>query len=60
MFSKILMNAITPPQQLNRLMDDTMDTYSFQEINRTLAVQKEKVPEFGLVLDNPNLIKDTK
>ena len=54
------MNAIPPPQQLNRLMDDTMDTYSFQEINRTLAVQKEKVPEFGLVLDNPNLIKDTK
>ena len=41
-------------------MDDTMDTYSFQEMNRTLVVQKEKIPAFGLVLDNPNLIKYTK
>lgn len=57
MFSENSMSAITP-QQLNLLMDDTLDTESFQEMYRTLTVQKEKVPAFGLMLDNPKLIKE--
>ncbi len=59
MFSENSMSAISP-EQLNRLMDDTLDTESFQEMYRTLTVQKEKVSAFGLMLDNPKLIRDTK
>lgn len=57
LFSENSMTAITP-QQLNQLMDDTLDTESFQEMYRTLTVQKEKVSAFGLMLDNPKLIKN--
>jgi len=57
LFSENSMNAITP-QQLDRLMDDTLDTESFQEMYRALTVQKEKVPAFGLMLDNPKFIRE--
>jgi hypothetical protein len=57
LFSENSMSAITP-EQLNRLMDDTLDTESFQEMYRALTVQKEKVSAFGLMLDNPKLIRE--
>ena len=46
------MSAITS-QQLTALMDDSLDTESFHEMYRTLTRQPEKVPAFGLMLDNP-------
>ena len=56
LFSENSMSAITP-KQLNQLMDETLDTESFQAMYRSLTVQKEKVPAFGLMLKNPKLIK---
>tara|TARA_Y100001936_G_scaffold140634_1_gene137254 strand:- start:122 stop:652 length:531 start_codon:yes stop_codon:yes gene_type:complete len=56
LFSENSMSAITP-KQLNQLMDETLDTESFQAMYRSLTVQKEKVPAFGLMLENPKLIK---
>ena len=58
MFSENSMNPITP-QQLSRLMDETLDTESFQQIYRSFTVQKEKVLGFGLILDNPKLLSKT-
>jgi hypothetical protein len=58
MFSENSMNPITP-QQLSRLMDETLDTESFQQIYRSFTVQKEKVSGFGLILDNPKLLSKT-
>ena len=56
LFSENSISAITP-KQLNQLMDETLDTESFQAMYRSLTVQKEKVPAFGLMLENPKLIK---
>ena len=58
MFSENSMNPITP-HQLSMLLDETLDTESFQEIYRSFTVQKEKVPAFGLILDNPKLLQKT-
>jgi len=58
MFSENSMNRITP-HQLAMLMDETLDTESFQQIYRSFTVQKEKVPAFGLILDNPKLLSKT-
>ena len=58
MFSENSMNPITP-HQLSMLMDETLDTESFQKIYRSFTVQKEKVPAFGLILDNPKLLQKT-
>ena len=52
LFSENSMSAITS-QQLTALMDDSLDTESFHEMYRTLTRQPEKVPAFGLMLDNP-------
>ena len=52
LFSENSMNSISP-DQLALLMDDTLDTDSFQELYRNLTRQSEKVPAFGLMLDNP-------
>jgi hypothetical protein len=52
LFSENSMNAITP-EHLARLMDDSLDTDSFQAMYRNLTRQPEKVPAFGLMLDNP-------
>lgn len=57
LFSENSMNPITL-QQLTLLMDETLDTQSFQEMYRSLTVQKEKVSAFGLMLDNPKLFSD--
>ena len=46
LFSENSMSAITP-KQLNQLMDETLDTESFQAMYRSLTVQKEKVSAFG-------------
>jgi len=51
------MNSISP-KQLNELMDDSLDTESFHKIYRALTAQKEKVPAFGLMLNNPKLMRD--
>ena len=58
MFSENSMNPITP-HQLSMLMNETLDTESFQKIYRSFTVQKEKVPAFGLILDNPKLLQKT-
>ena len=55
LFSEHSMSSISP-QQLNKLMDDTLDTESFHKIYRALTIQKEKVSSFGLILDNPKLL----
>ncbi len=52
LFSENSMNAITP-KQMAALMDDTLDTESFHEMYRALTRQPEKVPAFGLMLNNP-------
>jgi hypothetical protein len=52
LFSENSMNAITP-QQLDALMDDTLNTESFHEMYRALTRQPEKVQAFGLMLKNP-------
>jgi hypothetical protein len=57
LFSENSMNPITP-KQLTLLMDETLDTESFQEMYRSLTVQKEKVSAFGLILDNPKLLSN--
>ncbi|MEK9627446.1 MAG: hypothetical protein VW455_00340 [Nitrospinota bacterium] len=57
LFSENSMSAISP-QQLNELMDETLNTESFQKMYRDLTVQKEKVSAFGLMLDNPKLIQN--
>ena len=58
LFSENSMNAITP-EQLARLMDDSLDTDSFQEIYRKLTRQPKKVSAFGLLLDNPKYMTST-
>ena len=58
LFSENSMNAITL-EQLARLMDDSLDTDSFQEIYRKLTRQPKKVSAFGLLLDNPKYMTST-
>ena len=58
LFSENSMNAITP-EQLARLMDDSLDTDSFQEIYRKLTRQPKKVSAFGLLLYNPKYMTST-
>jgi hypothetical protein len=57
LFSENSMNPISP-QQLALLMDETLDTQSFQEMYRSFTVQKKKVSAFGLMLDNPKLLSN--
>ena len=57
LFSENSMNSISP-KQLKELMDDGLDTESFHKLYRALTTQKKKVPAFGLMLDNPKLIRD--
>jgi hypothetical protein len=52
LFSENSMNAITP-EHLAQLLDDSLDTESFQQMYRALTLQPKKVPAFGLLLDNP-------
>ena len=58
LFSENSMNAITP-EQLARLMDDSLDTDSFQKMYRKLSRQSKKVSAFGLLLDNPKYMTST-
>lgn len=44
--------------QLTRLMEGSLDTRQFQSIYRQITRQKKKVKAFGLLLDNPKLMKD--
>ena len=55
MFGKNSMSPITS-QQLTMLMDETLDTESFQKMYRSLTVQNKKVNIYGLVLDNPRFL----
>ncbi|MDP6230988.1 MAG: hypothetical protein QF913_02310 [Nitrospinaceae bacterium] len=57
LFSENSLQPITP-DQLTRLMDDSFDTKQFQSLYRQLTVQPDKVKAFGLMLDNPKLMKD--
>tara|TARA_Y100001960_G_scaffold48929_1_gene49603 strand:+ start:1124 stop:1666 length:543 start_codon:yes stop_codon:yes gene_type:complete len=57
LFSENSMNSISP-KKLNELMDEGLDTESFHKLYRALTTQKKKVPAFGLMLDNPKLIRD--
>lgn len=59
LFSENSMNLITP-QQLTALMDDTLDTESFHAMYRKFTRQPEKVPAFGLMLDNPKYLTSKK
>ena len=58
LFSENSMSAISP-QQLNQLMDESLDTDSFHKIYRALTIQKDKVPAFGLMLNNPKLLRNS-
>ena len=55
LFSEHSMNAINQ-QQLTMLMDENLDTQSFQKLYQSLTVQKAKAPAFGLMVDNPKLL----
>jgi hypothetical protein len=52
-------NSIQPisSDKLKQLMDDSLDTSQFQLLYRQLTIQEEKVRAFGLLLDNPKLMK---
>jgi len=45
-------------EELTRLMDGSLDTRQFQSLSRQLTIQNKKVRAFGLMLDNPKLMKD--
>lgn len=53
-------NSLQPisADQLNQLMDESLDTDEFQQLYRSFTVQDEKVKAFGLMLDNPKMLKD--
>ena len=53
-------NSLQPinSNELTRLMDDSLDTHQFQLLYRQLTIQEKKVKAFGLLLDNPKLMKD--
>ncbi len=55
MFGKNSMSPITT-QQLTMLMDETLDTESFQKMYRLLTVQSKKVKIYGLILNNPRFL----
>jgi len=55
MFGKNSMSPITS-QQLIMLLDESLDTESFQKMYRSLTVQNRKVNIYGLVLDNPRFL----
>ena len=59
LFSEHSMNAITQ-QQLAMLMDENLDTQSFQKLYQSFTVQKTKAPAFGLMVDNPKLLGSIK
>jgi hypothetical protein len=59
LFSEHSMNAINQ-QQLTMLMDEKLDTQSFQKIYQSLTIQKAKAPAFGLMVDNPKLLDSIK
>ena len=44
------------PEQLVMLMDENLDTETFQEIYRLLTVQNKKVKIYGLILKNPRYL----
>ena len=44
--------------QLMKLMDPSLDTKKFQETYHQLTTQKKKIKAFGLLLDNPKLLKN--
>ena len=43
--------------QISRLMDVSLNTKQFQAIYRQFTIQEKKVRAFGLLLDNPKLLK---
>ena len=49
------MSKITS-EQLAILMDDSLDTESFQKIYRYFTVQNKKINIYGLLLDNPRFL----
>ncbi len=44
--------------QLDQLLDESLDTFEFQALYRSLTRQETKVKAFGLTLDNPKLLKE--
>jgi hypothetical protein len=57
LFAETQQNKISK-QQLDRLLDPTLDTYEFQSLYRSLTVQEKKVQAFGLSLPNPKLLRE--
>ena len=55
MFGKNSMKPITS-HELTMLMDESLDTESFQEMYRLLTVQNKKVKIYGLNLNNPRYL----
>ena len=55
MFGKNSMSPITT-QQLTMLMDENLDTKSFQKMYRSLTVQSKKIKVYGLILNNPRFL----
>ena len=55
MFGKNSMSPISP-EQLVMLMDENLDTETFQEMYRLLTVQNKKVKIYGLILKNPRYL----
>ena len=55
MFGKNSMSPITS-HQLAMLMDETLETESFQKIYQLFTVQSKKVKIYGLILNNPRFL----
>ena len=54
-FGKTSMRKISS-QQLARLMDENLDTESFQKLYQSFTVQNKKINLYGLILDNPRFL----
>ena len=55
LFAENSFSHITP-EQLNRLLDPTLDNDQFHALYREFTVQPEKVEAFGQMLPNPKLM----
>ena len=57
LFSENSMNPINQ-NQLAMLMDENLDTDTFHTLYKNLTVQRKTAPGFGLILNNPKLLKN--
>ncbi|GJL78522.1 MAG: hypothetical protein NPINA01_15110 [Nitrospinaceae bacterium] len=57
LFAESSYNKISS-EQLDQLLDASLDTYEFQSLYRSFTLQETQVEAFGLTLPNPKLLKE--